>query len=540
MVNYLVSQEDLAATYDPHTAWETVQQYRTARRLSNEQPDLARAEIARRVDRSPSAVRGWLAEGKTPAPVKAIETAREHGWLSVESTSETFRALNQLVAWIFSGGGIRHDRFVPIFSVDDQLALATIDHLLRWADLSYRIRDNEGAEQALEVIPDESASILGRVLYVLGAPRGVKAAQEDLTLPTYLDTVADAHRRDFARIYLLNRGAGIDSGEGTGVYLYESRESTYRRALRDFLADVTTGSVTHASQDRIWVSADAVRDLAESDTAPIRPVLATRAVYGSLTPPTEQALADTYRQGKRPGGARYATLYKQVANADTSPTELAEQYPDLAQQTIRNWQRGHVPRVHNALIEADAHGWLTPPTDSTTALSLTALVAWVFARGTIRANSYFPVFRIGEATHRALFTSLAEALGLSYSLAREDDPERPTEIHLSDDGVLLGRILYTLGAPLGTKQDKICLPPVYLYHRRRHARRFFAVWCRHHANDTDDDNLRLRMPTPLGERFCDAFQALLTEHFSWTVERSADGVIIRAPPDELDTLDDLI
>jgi len=104
----LVPEQELANTY-VNSGWETVRQYREATQLREEQPDLARAEIARRVERPPSAVRGWLVEGKTPSVIKGINIAREHGWISIESTSEQFRAFNQLVAWVFSGGGLTRD-----------------------------------------------------------------------------------------------------------------------------------------------------------------------------------------------------------------------------------------------------------------------------------------------------------------------------------------------------------------------------------------------------------------------------------------------
>lgn len=531
MASRFVSPEALASTYDHKKGWETVQQYREATRLRNDHPDMARAEIARRVERSPSTVRGWVAEGKTPPPVQAVETAQDRGWIDIESTSETFRVLNQLVAWVFSGGGLRQDRFVPSFSVDDQLALAALHRLLTWVDVSYRVRDYDDTDRALEVIPDDAASLLGRVLHVLGAPVGVKATHDDLSFPTYLDTVEESHRRGFARVYVLNRG-NINADGRAGTHIQGPQSTAFCQALRDLFATVTDGSATLTSQHRLWVSADAVHDLA--DGPPLRPGLATQAAFGTLSPPTDRAFATTYRRGDRPGGYCYAQLYQHVRESDDSPATLVTKHPDLTTSTIRNWRRGHTPRVHRALADARAYGWITPPADGERALALTGLLAWIFAKGTLRARSYHPVFRLSADDQRVVFDSLADVLELTYSFAKEDDPTRTTEIHPSEDGVLLGRVLYALGAPLGRKTETNCLPPVYLFRHQAHAKQFFAVWCQHHA--TADEKLRIRVPDQLGDQFADSLLSLLSVQFSTESRPTNDGIVVPSPSAELDFL----
>lgn len=529
MVERFVSAQAFAETYDG--GWETVKQYREANRLAEERPEMARAEIARQVGRPPGAIRGWLVEDKTPAPVKALRTARDRGWIECESCSETFRALNHLVAWVFSGGGIQRERYVPIFSVDDQLALTTLDRLLTWANTTYRIRD-DGAntdEHALEVIPDDAATSLGRVLHVLGAPTGVKATQDDLELPSYLDAVTDPHRRDFLRIHLLNRARGLDDGGTAGTWLYSPMSDASRRNLREMVDTVTTGSATITTQDRLWVSADAVRDLA-GDT-PLRSALATQAAYGSLRPPTARALASTYRRTKRPSGYRYAKLYRIMKETDHDLSHLVNQHPDLTKAMVRNWRRGHTPRVHTALREARERGWLTPPATSPRALSLTALAAWGLARGTVRSNAYHPVFRLKTPGLREHFDDLAEPLGLSYTLRHEENP-RPTEIHLTEKGSLLGRVLHVLGVPRGRKKTQPCLPPGYLFHHPEHAREFVINWSHHRSHF--DDTLVLTVPNALGDQFRRAYASLLTHTLSWDVEQTHHGVRVLADAGGLD------
>lgn len=524
MVTQLVTPEDLANTYDPETGWTTVQQYREATQLRADNPEMARAEIARRVGRPPSAIRGWIAENKTPRPAHGIATARDQGWLDIESTSEIFRALNQLVAWIFSGGGLQQDRYVPIFSVDDQIALATIHQLLTWVDVPYRLRDDD--EHAYEVIPSTTGAVLGRVLYTLGAPRGTKRTQDDLTLPSYLDQVEPAHRRDFARIYLLNRGQQPTDGSA-GTYVQGFPAAGFTPALRDVFDPVTNGTVSVSSQDRLWVSADVVHDLAGA--TPPYPSLGTQAAFGTVMPPTERAFASTYRRQKRPSGYRYAQLYEHVQASAAPPATVAEQHAGLTAEMVRSWRRGHTPRVYQALAAARSHGWLSASPESETAQTLTALLAWIFANGTLRSTSYYPVFRMSNPDQRAIFNGHAETLGISYSLARVTDPDRTTEAHPGDDGSVLGRVLYTLGAPLGAKSETPCLPPVYLYRDRTHAMQFIRGLCRHLA--TADDELEIRIGTPLGTQFGTGLAELITTHCDCEPIVTDKTVTIQSPPD---------
>jgi len=510
-----ISEKELARTYGPDAGWQAVEQYRDALRLREDNPELARAEIARRVNRSASAVRGWLVEGKKPKAVKAIDEAHQRGWIDIESTAEQFRAVNRLVAWVFSGGGVAERAFTPHFSVDDSLTLSTVHQLLRWAGLSYRI-DSDRPKRGTVVIPSQAASVFGRVLYALGVPVGVKAQKENIGLPKYLATIAEEHQRDFLRVYVLNRGRDLRKDNVAGTYLHSLRSETLCEELKNLIESVTAGTATVGSKKEVWISAESVRDLAGGE--PVRSALATKVAFGSLTPPTERAFASTYRKHKAPGGYRYLQLYKQVEESEQTGDKLMNEIDDLQLSSVQSWSRGSRPYVKNGVETVRELGWITPPAEGETALALTTLVAWAFARGSIRADTYYPVFTINSPDHRTYFEDTADTLNLSYEIVREDDPNRPGEARPTDNTSVLGRLLSVLGAPLGKKSEAIYLPPAYLYYSSSHARRFVETWCKHYADG--DEKLTITIPPRLGNRFADGLEALLTEQLCWATTRT--------------------
>jgi hypothetical protein len=196
---------------------------------------------------------------------------------------------------------------------------------------------------------------------------------------------------------------------------------------------------------------------------------------------------------------------------------------------IQSWQRGSKPYVRNGIETVRELGWVLPQSESDTALGLTGLVAWAHARGRIRHDSYYPVFTIGAPEHQSHFKELARRLDLEYGIIREEEPDRSTEIRISENGSALGRVLYTLGVPLDDSDVEECSLPAYLYHRKSHARQFVTTWCEHYAEA--DGELAITVPLRLGKRFADGLEVLLSEQLSWQTTRIGDCEF-RVIPDE--------
>lgn len=462
-----ISERHLASTYEDGEA--IVKQYRRARSLQADNPELAVTEIARVVSRPPSTVRAWLDGVTTPQPIQTIETATEHGWLSPEHGSEQLRALVALVAWINAGGSLSGQSFQPRFVADDPLAIAALDQLCANTGVDYRVEDRTPS-RAIEVVPTTDTAVFGRVLSVLGAPVGEKAHSET-TLPAVLDEAGAACRRVFVQVYLFNRV--VTSNQPSEYRMSEPRGPTYRQALQTLCEEVAGEPVTQETQSRLRFSTAAVETLCGG--TPYRSALATRIVYDTMSPPSERALLSTYQPVSRPPGSRYTRAYRAAMSRENpDPAGLANEF-GITQGAIHGWLHGSVPKALKAVQTARDRDWFDPSADSRTnsLAELTALTAWIAAFGTLR-QSYYPVFRAKTSVQREWFDELADRLNIPYSV-RLEDSDRTTELHPSTDATLLGRILGALGARQADTPARRVLPS-FLWASKRGALAYVMTW----------------------------------------------------------------
>lgn len=252
----LVTERELAATYDGGAyvdAWDAVDQYRRATSYAFRK-QVKSGATATALDLPRERIRTWVDDGGAPDAVRALETAREYGWLELGYEDQKFESLNVLVANVFSGGSITTETYAPAFALDGRDS--TVLEALETADVEYTIVDDRD-KRADEARPTDAASVLGRVLAVLGAPVGEKADQH-VSLPTYLEGAPDEIRTGFVDAYLANRAIAHD-GKAT-LHIQERRNRDYLVELARLINDVVGGGV--ALRERyIVVSADAARRL---------------------------------------------------------------------------------------------------------------------------------------------------------------------------------------------------------------------------------------------------------------------------------------
>jgi hypothetical protein len=486
-----ISPKEFVQTYG-NDEWKTVQQYQTAIELANTKPDLTQREIANRVGCSQGAVHGWVSQDTQPRVVKQLDIARQQDWLEIPLNSERFRCLNQFVAWIYSGGGIRESYYVPTFSVDTYPGLSTINHLFRGVDIPYHVTQETTENQVFELKPSEHAAVFGRILSVLGAPRGVKADQQSLSLPTYLTEIPESYQRDFARVYLFNRGEKTPSKtDFRHIGINEPRPTKYQKQLREFFDGLTSGSARLGEHGEVYVTADIVHNLGGTDNWMIE--FPMQIAYGEdANPITEKRLAATYQQGNGQGGWSYVQLYRKIMakNGDAEIKDISLE--KISQQKIESWKQGHTPKVVKALKAATSHGWFSANNNEMFS-ALNILTAWIFSMGHIRSQSQYPVFRFPSKNHKLVFERLADVLELTYTTRHTDDPDRTTEAHISEDGSVFGRLLSILGAPVGRKSDGEYTVPLYLYSSRLYAKQFVHTLCLNRGKRREDQ-LELGFP----------------------------------------------
>ncbi|MFD1562770.1 hypothetical protein ACFR99_04300 [Haloarchaeobius amylolyticus] len=75
-------------------------------------PEKGSSAIALRLELPRGRIRSWL-DGSAPDAVQAIGTAREYGWIDADYGDPEFRALNALVANVFSVGSIEQTYYQP-------------------------------------------------------------------------------------------------------------------------------------------------------------------------------------------------------------------------------------------------------------------------------------------------------------------------------------------------------------------------------------------------------------------------------------------
>ncbi|AFZ73673.1 hypothetical protein [Natronobacterium gregoryi] len=252
----LASERALARTYHSRSytdAYEAVEDYRRVTQYASDHPRKGSGAVSTALELPRSRIRPWLDDSK-PNPVRAIETARNYGWLECTYDSPAFDPLNTLVASVFSGGSITADHYQPSFPLDDQ-DNRVVD-ALELTDVEYEIiEDRDG--RADEVRPTDDGTVLGRVLTVLGAPTGPKAAQP-LSLPSYLEDAPADVRKQFVDVYLEHRAVEY-RGKDT-LCIQEQRNREYLAGLAALLDDVADGGVA-LRERHIIITAAASRRL---------------------------------------------------------------------------------------------------------------------------------------------------------------------------------------------------------------------------------------------------------------------------------------
>jgi len=258
-----VCPRELARTYnrgaydDP---WEVVIDYSRALEAVAEDPDRGPTSIAREIDIPRSRLRPWL-DGSLPDPVRAIEVVDALGWMLRDDEAiggDVGRALNVLVTWIYSGGSIKTDTYTPFFTVDDFTDADLLERSGQVLGVEMDFTRKASSQRATELRPIRNASLLGRVLYVLGAPVGEKNEAAEIELPGYLRTAPEVVLREFVQVYLQNRGQRYQ--DKRTVTMQESRSVEYLQSLAALIQRVTGENVSVSGKDVI-VSADAARQI---------------------------------------------------------------------------------------------------------------------------------------------------------------------------------------------------------------------------------------------------------------------------------------
>ncbi|WP_187433004.1 hypothetical protein [Natronococcus pandeyae] len=180
---------------------------------------------------------------------------------------------------------------------------------------------------------------------------------------------------------------------------------------------------------------------------------------------TDRELARTYDGGAYPDAweavEQYRRATRYASKHDTKSGATASAL-DLPRSRLRSWiDDGGAPDAVRAIEAAHAHGWLDCDYDDPEFTGLNALVANIFSGGSIAEENYRALFTLnhrGEDSH--VFDAL-ELANVDYEVDGDRDG-RADEIRPTENGIVLGRVLAVLGAPVGPKAQQRLELPSYL------------------------------------------------------------------------------
>jgi len=219
-----------------------------------EKTGAGRVKISDWFDIPSGRVTHWIYNDGKPTGYETDQRARSIGLYDFDWRGEQFHGLNQLVAWVFSGGHI-HDRYTPQFNVGSSDREACAAALDRAGAPDYVLDDHASASGSTKGFRiTDGQALFGRVLVALGAPQGRKRTQV-YGLPCYLGAAPEEVRREFASIYVLNRGVCPD--DKNHLTIREERPAAYLEALAGLFRSLTDATVTVGADYRITIG-DAV------------------------------------------------------------------------------------------------------------------------------------------------------------------------------------------------------------------------------------------------------------------------------------------
>lgn len=235
---------------------------------------------------------------------------------------------------------------------------------------------------------------------------------------------------------------------------------------------------------------------------------------------------------------QYETVLDATAKHPQKGSAAISSIVDLPRERIRSWVDGDgMPDQYRGLQRVLERGWLPESWSDDTMVGLNALVATVFAGGSISSDTHAVRFTITGDNERAIIEGAARLLDFRL----REVAASPVELKPARDGVILGRLLAALGAPVGDKNPKTVdgIPP-YLAAAPRTIRRDFArIYVQFRATDGPHGKT-IQMNEQRSESYYESIVTLLRDvttpdevHGStFPIRLSGDAAVdlIRLPP----------
>lgn len=241
---------------------------------------------------------------------------------------------------------------------------------------------------------------------------------------------------------------------------------------------------------------------------------------------TAKALARTYEGPANPWERvqEYERVLEYKSHHPNKGSSAVASALDLPRGRIRPWLDGGAPDVVRGVRTAEEHGWLDLDARKPAFRGLNVFVAWIYSSGSI-TRRYVPRFIVTSPDDRGCLQQAADCADIDLRAAREGEPSRADELVPAADASVLGRVLSTLGAPVGEKVTLRQLP-AYLDDTPDRIRREFArIYLQNRATPRPDKELwQIKEERP--DRYIESLARFFRDTMDTRVEYGANLIRI--------------
>lgn len=227
------------STYDSrgfeHT-WDIIDAYENVLKATGEHPQKGSSAISKIVGLPRSSIRRWVDDDAVPYPYQGLQTALKHGWLNFTHDDEMTAALVTLTAHVLGSGSLHNEKYRPRVSNGRDVQHSEIHDAFHAVGVKSAEMSPDDPERPMQVVATKDASVLGRVLHILGVPPGRDARGSEGT-PAILEHVSYHIVRDFLNVYLRHRS--VDRGSGNRLRVLVNRPDRFKRGVARHITELT-------------------------------------------------------------------------------------------------------------------------------------------------------------------------------------------------------------------------------------------------------------------------------------------------------------
>lgn len=190
---------------------------------------------------------------------------------------------------------------------------------------------------------------------------------------------------------------------------------------------------------------------------------------------------------------QYNRVMEYSAQHPTAGSTAIANALEIPRGRLRGWideEKRSRPDCVRGLHIAQRKGWVGVTPHDTRFRGLNILVASIFSAGSIAEDSYVPLFTIAERMDLERIVDAFQWIDLPFRVNRSNVPERATEVRPKKHATILGRVLDTLGAPVGEKSHQdLRLPPYLEVAGEEHRFAFARTYIRNRGHLHDDKGI---------------------------------------------------